>query len=127
MRDYEVKTAILIDIGFDDRECNCLMFEGMKENIIKEIRSVFEGETSLSEYITSDLHLQFIGYNIVVKYTFSCHDENEKEAESFSNYSTRGVQEKLEELGYSIKQISCKAGEMDMGWLDKLEQIWFGR
>lgn len=127
MRDYEVKTAILIESGFDDRECNCLMFEGMKEKIVKDIQSVFEGETSLAEYITSDLNFQFMGYNVVVKYTFSCYDENEKEAESLSIYSARDVQEKLKELGYNLKKISCEAGEMDMEWLDKLEEVWFGR
>lgn len=31
MRDYEVNTAVLFHTGFNDGECNRLMFEGMKE------------------------------------------------------------------------------------------------
>ena len=126
MTDYEVKTALLMDTGFDDRECNCLMFDGRKREIAEEIQAVFESDKSLMDYITSDLDIQFIDYKVRVGYTFSCNDENEQEAESFSEYYTRGIQEKLKELGYEVKRITCVASEMDMGWLDRLEQIWFG-
>lgn len=126
MTDYEVKTALFIDTGFDDRECNHLMFDERKSTIAKEIQAVFESDESLTGYITSDLDIQFIGYKARVGYTFSCNDENEQEAESFSDYSTRGIQEKLKELGYEVKRITCVASEMDMGWLDRLEQMWFG-
>lgn len=42
MRDYEVNTAVLFHTGFDDRECNRLMFEGMKDKIVSDIRRAFE-------------------------------------------------------------------------------------
>lgn len=45
MTDYEVKTALLIDTGFDDRECNHLMFDGRKSTIAEEIQAVFESDT----------------------------------------------------------------------------------
>ncbi|WP_164516874.1 hypothetical protein [Clostridium transplantifaecale] len=41
MRDYEVNTAVLFHTGFDDMECNRLMFEGMKDKIVNERK---EGE-----------------------------------------------------------------------------------
>ena len=33
----------------------------------------------------------------------------------------------LEEKGYRIERISCTAEEMDMEWLDKLEDMVFGQ
>lgn len=124
--DYEVKTAVLLDTGFDDRECNYLMFEGIKKKIVDNIKSVFEHDKTLSEYITSNLNFRFSGYKVELEYTFSCNDENEAEAESFSAYCLRNIEEKLQEQGLSVKKITCKADEMDMGWLDRLESMWFG-
>ena len=59
-------------------------------------------------------------YKVRVAYEFSCYDENEQEAEGFSNYCVKGVRSKLEELGYRMECISSKAEDMDMGWLDEL-------
>ena len=126
MTDYEVKTSISLDTGFDDRENNRLMFEDRKRGIIKDIKSVFESDKTLTEYIAGDLDFQFDGYKVKVEYIFTCNDENEAEAESFSNYCVNGIQNKLEELGYGIKQVTCKASEMDMEWLNRLEGMWFG-
>ncbi|WP_455437657.1 hypothetical protein [Hungatella hathewayi] len=126
MMDYEVRTAILLDTGFDDRECNCFMFDGRKREIADEIWSVIKSDKRLSEYITDDLEVQFHGYKVRVGYTFSCNDENEKDAESFAESCTHDIQDKLKELGYEVKRITCIASEMDMGWLDRLEQMWFG-
>lgn len=126
MRDYEVDTTVLIDTGFDDRECNCLMFDDMKEKIVSDIRAAFEGDKTLSENITSNLDFTFSGYKVNVEYTFSCNDENEAEAESFSAYCLRDIQERLQAQGYTIEKVNCTASEMDMGWLDQMERMWFG-
>ena len=64
-------------------------------------------------------------YKVRVAYEFSCYDENEQEAEGFSNYCVKGVRSKLEELGYRMECISSKAEDMDMGWLDELESMVF--
>lgn len=62
MRDYEVNTAVLFNTGFDDRECNWLMFEGMKGKIVNDISRAFEKDKTLSEYINSNLDFTFTGY-----------------------------------------------------------------
>lgn len=126
MKDYEVKTSVLFDTGFSDGECNCLMFDGMKEKIVGDIKAAFESDKQLAENITSDLTFSFPGYKARVEYTFSCYDENEAEAESFSSYCLRAIEEKLQEQGYRMEKVTCKAGEMDMGWLDRIEGMWFG-
>ena len=126
LKDYTVDTAITFHTGFDDRECNCLMYEGMKEKIKHDIQTAFLSDESLKGYITSDLTLRFLdGYKVRVEYEFSCYDENKQEAEGFSNYCVKGVQSRLEELGYRIESISSKAEEMGMGWLDELESMVF--
>ncbi len=126
LKDYTVNTAITFHTGFDDRENNCLMYEGMKEKIKKDIQTAFLNDESLKGYITSDLTLRFLdGYKVRVEYEFSCYDENKQEAEGFSNYCVKGVQSRLEELGYRIESISSKAEEMGMGWLDELESMVF--
>ena len=126
LKDYTVNTAITFHTGFDDRENNCLMYEGMKEKIKNDIQTAFLNDESLKGYITSDLTLRFLdGYKVRVEYEFSCYDENKQEAEGFSNYCVKGVQSRLEELGYRMESISSKAEEMDMGWLDELESMVF--
>ena len=54
LKDYTVNTAITFHTGFDDRECNCLMYEGMKEMIKHDIQTAFLSDESLKGYITSD-------------------------------------------------------------------------
>ena len=44
---------------------------------------------------SSDL---FDGRTVRLEYTFTCHDENKAEAESFSAYCVRCVQKELEEF-----------------------------
>ena len=126
MKDYDVNTVVLFDTGFDDRECNCLMFEGMKEKIVNDIKGVFEKDKTLSENITGNLDFTFWGYKVKAEYNFTCNDENEAEAESFSNYCLQAIREALQERGYTIEKVTCTASEMDMGWLDRLEGMWFG-
>ena len=126
LKDYIVNTAITFHTGFDDRENNRLMYEGMKEKIKNDIQTAFLNDESLKGYITSDLTLRFLdGYKVRVEYEFSCYDENKQEAEGFSNYCVKGVQSRLEELGFRMESISSKAEEMDMGWLDELESMVF--
>ena len=126
LKDYTVNIAITFYTGFDDRENNCLMYEGMKEKIKNDIQTAFLKDENLKGYITSDLTLRFLdGYKVRVEYEFSCYDENEQEAEGFSNYCVKGVQSSLEELGYRMECVSSKAEEMDMGWLDELESMVF--
>lgn len=60
MNDYIVNTAITPHTGFDDRECNCLMYEGMKEKIKNDIQTAFLNDESLKGYITSNLTLRFL-------------------------------------------------------------------
>ena len=126
LKDYTVNTAITFHTGFDDRECNRLMYEGMKEKIKNDIQTAFLNDESLKGYITSDLTLRFLdGYKVRVEYEFSCYDENKQEAEGFSNYCVKGVQSRLEELGSRMESSSSKAEEMGMGWLDELESMVF--
>ncbi|CAK7088833.1 MAG: hypothetical protein ENTB_04563 [Enterocloster aldenensis] len=126
MKDYEVNTAVLFNTGFDDRECNFLMFENRKERIVNDIKEAIEEDKMLSQYISSILNFTFTGYKVKVEYTFTCHDENEAEAESFSNYCLQTIRERLQEQGYTMEKVTCTASEMDMGWLDRLEEMWFG-
>ena len=93
---------------------------------VNDIRSAFEKDSTLSQNITSNLDFTFSGYKVKVEYTFSCHDENEAEAESFSNYCLQNIREGLQEKGYTMEKVTCEAGEMDMAWLDRLETMWFG-
>ena len=102
------------------------MYEGMKEKIKNDIQTAFLSDERLRGYITSDLTLRFLdGYKVRVAYEFSCYDENKQEAEGYSIYCAKGVQNRLEELGYRMQCISSKAEDMDMGWLDELESMVF--
>jgi len=80
----------------------------------------------MGSYISSDLDFCFNDQMGWVYYSFSCHDENEAEAESFSDYCVRSVQEKLEAFGCKIGKIDCKAVEADLSWLDAMEDRLFG-
>lgn len=121
MADYEVKTDILIRTEFDDRECNSLMYESWKEKIVEDIRSIFAENEMLAGNITSELKFVFVGYKVKLEYTYSCNDESGQEAEKFSEYCIKGIEQNLEEAGYHIENITCHACEMDMEWLDQLE------
>lgn len=68
--DYEAKTRVSLDTGFDDRVCNHLMFDGMKNEMVEQIKAVFESDKTLSENITSDLNFTFSGYKVDLEYTF---------------------------------------------------------
>ncbi len=48
LKDYTVNTAITFHTGFDDRENNCLMYEGMKEKIKKDIQTAFLNDENIA-------------------------------------------------------------------------------
>ena len=126
--DYNVKTRILLDTNFNTSEFNDLMYESTKPHIIEDIKSVIEEDPTLCGYIDGDLTFCFLSnYKVQLKYQFSCNDENEAEAESFSSSCVEDIREELEGKGYRIERISCTAEEMDMEWLDKMEDMVFGR
>lgn len=126
--DYNVKTRILLDTNFNAGEFNDLMYESTKPHIIEDIKSVIEEDPTLPQYIDGDLTFRFLSnYKVLLKYQFSCNDENEAEAESFSRSCVEDIRMELEEKGYCIERISCTAEEMDMEWLDKLEDMVFGQ
>lgn len=126
--DYNVKTRILLDTNFNAGEFNDLMYESTKPHIIEDIKSVIEEDPTLPQYIDGDLTFRFLSnYKVLLKYQFSCNDENEAEAESFSKSCVEDIRMELEEKGYHIERISCTAEEMDMEWLDRLEDMIFGQ
>ena len=70
-------------------------------------------------------------YKVRVEYEFSCYDENEQEAEGFCNYCIKGVQSRLEELGYRMECISSKQRRWIRGswmkwnpWYSVREKSW---
>lgn len=88
-----VNTAITAYTGFNDRECNCQIYEGMKEKFKNDIQTAFLNDESIKTYITSDLTLRFLdGYKVRMEHDFSCYNENEQEAEGFFNYCVKGIQ-----------------------------------
>ena len=124
--DYNVKTRILLDTNFNTREFNDLMYESAKPRIIEDIKSVIETDSTLPQCIDGNLTFRFLSdYRILLKYQFGCNDENEAEAESFSKSCVEDIRTELEEKGYRIERINCTAKEMDMKWLDELEDMVF--
>ena len=124
--DYSVKTRILLGTNFNTAEFNTLMFESTKPFIIVDIKSVIEEDPTLPQYIDGDLTFRFLNNcDVLLKYRFNCNDENKAEAESFSRSCVEDIRSELEDKGYRIKQINCTAEEMNMEWLNKLEDIVF--
>ena len=124
--DYNVKTRILLNTNFNTNEFNDLMYESTKPHIIEDIKSVIEEDPTLPQYIDGDLTFCFLSnYKVQLKYHFSCNDENEAEAGSFSKSCVEDIRRELEGKGYRIEKISCTAEEMDMKWLDELEDMVF--
>lgn len=124
--DYHVKTKVLLGTNFNTAEFNALMFESTKPFIMDDIKSVIEEDPTLPQYIDGDLTFRFLGnYDVLLKYHFNCNDENREEAESFSRSCVEDIRHGLEERGYKIKKINCTAEEMDMEWMDRLEDMVF--
>ena len=126
--DYIVKTRILLNTNFNISEFNDLMYEDAKPYIIEDIKSVIEEDPPLCGYIDGDLTFRFLSnYKVLLTYDFNCNDENGAEAESFCKSCVEDIRDKLEGKGYRIDRISCTAEEMDMEWLDKLEDMVFSK
>lgn len=126
--DYEVQTKVTFRLDFGGSgEFNTLLLPDIQKQFVQHVKEVYERDDTLgNSFISSDLNFHFDGRNVQLEYTFSCCDENEAEAESFSAYCVRCVQKKLEAFGCKVKKIDCKAEEVDMAWLDQLEDAIFG-
>lgn len=124
--DYNVKTRIWLATNFNTRDSNDLMYDDAKPRIIEDIKSVIEADPTLPQHIDGNLIFRFVpDYKILLKYQFGCNDENEAEAESFSKSCVEDIRRGLEEKGYRIEKVNCTAEEMDMKWLDELEDMVF--
>ncbi len=121
--DYDVQTTVNFRLDFDGSgEFNVLLLPDIQKQFTQHVKKVYERDDTLgSGYVSSNLNFHFDGRMVQLEYTFSCHDENAAEAESFSAYCVRCIQEKLEGFGCKIRKIDCKAEEADMSWLDQLE------
>ena len=125
-KDYDVQTKVTFRLDFDGSgEFNTLLLPDVQKKFAQHVKEVYEGDV-MEGYISSDLEFHFDGRRAQLEYTFTCHDENEAEAESFSAYCVQCVQEELEEFGCKVDKINCSAGEADMTWMDRLEDAVFG-
>lgn len=126
--DYDVQTKVKFRLDFDGSgEFNVLLLPDIQKQFTQHVKEVYERDDTLgSGYVSSNLNFHFDGRMVQLEYTFSCHDENAAEAESFSAYCVRCIQEALEGFGCKIRKIDCKAEEADMSWLDQLEDKIFG-
>lgn len=125
--DYAVRTKVTFLLNFDGSgEVNILALPDVQRAFAEHVQSVFQQDETLSDYIDGDLTFQFDGRRAEVEYTFSCYDESQEEAESFSEYCVKSVREDLEAFGCKLGQIHCAADEKDMTWLDQLEDAVFG-
>ena len=92
--DYDVQTKVSFRLDFDGSgEFNMLLLPDIQKQFVQHVKKVYEKDDTLgSGYVSSDLNFHFDGRMVQLEYTFSCHDENKAEAESFSDYCVRGVQ-----------------------------------
>ena len=95
MKDYDVHTKVKFWLDFDSSgEFNMLLLPEIQKQFVQHVKEVYEQDETLGEsYISSDLDFHLEGRMVQLEYTFSCHDENEAEAESFSAYCVRGIQD----------------------------------
>ena len=126
--DYEVQTKVQFWLDFDGSgDFNMMLLPDIQKQFVQHVKEVYQQDDTLGHgYISSDLNFQFDGRKVQLEYTFFCHDENEAEAESFSEYCVQCVKKELESFGCKIRKIDCKAEEADMSWLDALEDQIFG-
>lgn len=126
--DYEVQTKVTFRLDFGGSgEFNTLLLPDIQKQFVQHVKEVYERDDTLGNgFISSDLNFHFDGRNVQLEYTFSCCDENEAEAESFSAYCVRCVQKELEEFSCKVRKIDCKAEEADMSWYEAFEDAVFG-
>ena len=89
--DYDVQTKVSFRLDFDGSgEFNMLLLPDVQKQFVQHVKEVYERDDTLGNgYISSDLNFHFDSRMVQLEYTFSCHDENEAEAESFSAYCVR--------------------------------------
>lgn len=94
--DYNVQTKVSFRLDFDGSgEFNTLLLPDVQKQFAQHVKKVYEQDSTLGDgYVSSDLNFHFDGRLVKLEYTFSCHDENAAEAESFSAYCVRCVQKK---------------------------------
>lgn len=126
--DYDVQTKVKFRLDFDGTgDFNMLLLPDVQKQFAQHVKKVYAQDSTLGNgFISSDLNFHFDGRTVQLEYTFSCHDENEAEAESFSAYCVRCVQKELEAFGCKVGKIDCKAEEADLTWFDELEDAIFG-
>ena len=126
--DYDVQTKVTFRLDFDGSgEFHTLLLPDVQKQRAQHVKKVYEQDDTLGNgYVSSNLDFRFDGRTVQLEYTFSCHDENEAEAESFSDYCVRCVQKELEAFGCKVRKIDCRAEEADMTWLNQLEDAIFG-
>lgn len=111
MRDYSVDTKVSFLLTFNSPEFNPLIMRDVQNAFAAHVKSVFEKDETLREYVCGDLDFWCQGHNVELHYKFECHDESRAEAESFSRYCVNGVRQKLEAFGCRIAGIECRAEE----------------
>lgn len=125
--DYDVRTVVSFKLDFDGSgEMNLLALPVAQQTFAEHVRDIFKQDDTLRSYVHGDLTFRFNGRRGELEYTFSCHDDSEEEAESFSDYCVKSVRKDLEALGCRISRVRCTAEEADMTWLDQLEDAIFG-
>ena len=114
-RDYTV--TVTLRLTFVNREFNCLLEPELKNSIIQCLREINHGyiyEGSEDVQFPRD-------EEAIAKYSFSCNDTSEEEAESFARYTIHEAAEILKNYGFVLKSEEYDAEEADMSWLDELE------
>ena len=125
--DYDVQTKVSFRLDFDGSGEFNMLLPDVQKQFVQHVKEVYEQDNTLgSGYISSDLNFQFDGRTVKLEYTFTCHDENKAEAESFSAYCVCCAQKELEEFGCKVQKIDCKAEEADMSWYEAFEDAVFG-
>lgn len=112
VKDYDVRTTLLLHTGCIEGESNCLMFEGRDTIVAEEIKKVIESSQALAGKITSNLNFKFPkfpGNKVLLEYTFSCCTGYKHRAESLSESYVKEIEDELENIGYCIKNIKCIA------------------
>ena len=125
--DYEVLTKVSFRLDFDGNgEMNLLLMPEIRQVFANHVKEVFERDETLRDYVSGDLNFRVSGSMVFLEYTFSCCDENEAEAESYSEYCIREVQKELESYGCRMIRVQCGATEADITWWDQFEDAVLG-
>lgn len=124
--DYQVETQVTLEYMHHPEMISTPITRAAQEHFAKSVRDIFAQDATLPMYVQGDLKFNFEGNKVHIGYNFTCADESPEEAESFSKYCVHGVESELKKLNCKVQEISCTVEEMDMSWLDKLEDQIFG-